>query len=215
LSERLAAYERLAVEGQHDLLHVRGSTVVGRTTDFLTLGDGSRVYYAEDLLAVVPADSPTARAAERSQKARKTANTWTVIGSVGMAVASAVALGLMLSDLDDPSTGLTTGAWIGLGGVIVGTGVGVFVPMHYNKVAHDEKVSAFATYDRSLRQQLALCVDGTRLVDCVGTGGGPPSLAPGPEQAPSPASADGGQVPEPAPAADGSDNPSPPGAEQP
>ena len=56
--------------------HVRSS----RQGDRYALGDGSRVYHAEDLLAVVPPDSPTAWAAERSRHARKVSYGW--LGSV-------------------------------------------------------------------------------------------------------------------------------------
>src|SRR5512141_694928 len=63
-AERLAAYQQLAPRGF-------GSFQNGHANDvgFLVLGDGTRVYFAEDLVPVVPPGSPTAIAGARHERA--------------------------------------------------------------------------------------------------------------------------------------------------
>ncbi len=54
----------------------------------------------------------------------------------------------------------------GVGLTIVGGGVGILVSNYYGSQVNDEKISAFATYDRDLRKRLDLCVDGIKIVAC-------------------------------------------------
>jgi uncharacterized membrane protein YedE/YeeE len=170
-TERLGAYERLSSRARQDTVTVATlwRLPVSRTTDFIALGDGSRVYHAEDLLAVVPPDSPTARAAERSRHARKVSHGWLGAVIAGTLVGTAfVYAGFASDDWDSAEDGLPTLTWVGLG--LAAAGSLSWIPqMYYARVSNDEKVSAFATYNDSLRKQLSLCVDGLRVIDCAKT----------------------------------------------
>ncbi len=175
-TERVGAYERLSSRARQDTITVATlwRLPVRRTTDFIALGDGSRVYHAEDLLAVVPPDSPTARAAERSRHARKLSHGW--LGAV--IAGTLVGTGLVYAGIDDwdpAEDGLPALTWVGFGFALAGS-LSWIPQMYYARVSNDEKVSAFATYNDSLRKQLALCVDGLRVIDCAETP--TPSAAP-------------------------------------
>ena len=170
-TERRGAYERLSSRTRQDTITFATlwRLPVKRTTDFIVLGDGSRVYHAEDLLAVVPPDSPTARAAERSRHARKVSHGWLGAVIAGTALGIGFVYAGLASDVWDPAEDrLATLTWIGLGFAAAGS-LSWIPQMHYARVSNDEKVSAFATYNDSLRKQLSLCVAGLRVIDCAET----------------------------------------------
>jgi hypothetical protein len=177
-AERLEAYERLSAAGQLDEVTLSGSgKEQGRTTRYMVLGDGRRVHHASDLIPVVEAESATARAAERSRSARQKRFALTAVGFGGAIVGTALA-SHALSDVSDDGVGPMF--WAGFGIVSV-VGVGGVLGGHYFRgVERDERVSAFATYDPSLRTRLDLCVDGTRVVGCSAEGE-PPALSADPE----------------------------------
>jgi hypothetical protein len=79
----LQAYERLRPR-QHDTLVTVTATkhVAVNETSSLILGDGTVVHAPEDLLPVVPEDSPTARAARAAVAARDRAHNWTFVGAL-------------------------------------------------------------------------------------------------------------------------------------
>jgi hypothetical protein len=56
--------------------------------------------------------------------------------------------------------------WVGVGLLVAGS-LSWIPQMYYARVANDEKVSAFVTYNDSLRKRLSLCVDGLRVIDCA------------------------------------------------
>ncbi len=149
---------------------------MAQSTNFIVLGDGRRVYHALDLSPAVAETSATAEAGRRSQAAARSANIWYGV-ALGVVCASAAMLAVSAAD-DTPGPGpLST---IGL--LTFGGGIGLtWVAISHSRVAHDERVSAFATYDRDLRARLELCVEGTRLVPCPA---GLPAVAPVPSDAP-------------------------------
>jgi hypothetical protein len=122
-----------------------------RQVDYLQLNQGERVYYPEDLLAVISRDSPSGRAAERSRDARSTANTLAGLGYGGIAIGG----GLMLSPVLSSSGGdfNMTPVYIGGGTMMLGLILGL-VASSYRGTANDEAATAFETYDSALRDSL-------------------------------------------------------------
>src|SRR5262245_19311480 len=78
LEERERSYESLRPLSMHEThtTYLRNGVPVGasRSTDYLQLQNGRRVYYAEDIQPVVAETSPAWTAAAQSQSARSTAN---------------------------------------------------------------------------------------------------------------------------------------------
>lgn len=169
LEQRVDAYADLQIAGQMDVITLQRGVPVSRTADFLVLANGSRIYFPEDLLAVVAADSPTARAARRSVSARHK-KWWWYGGGVAATIGG---LSLMAYDEGQRPDGTYEYGPAGSAGAalaLVGVLGGLFGFFYYNKQTNDEKVTAFTTYDRSLRRALDLCVDELRLVDCSDAG---------------------------------------------
>lgn len=168
-AERLAAHERLfaradAVSG------IRGAM----STEYLILGDGTRVYHPEDLIPAVDAASPTARAAARSAAAAEAARrrqskvdvAW-YVATAGMLIGTSLLIAGVASD--DGTTLATTGTGLiigsGLGGVTAGWLLaGDLRERHVE--AKEERVSAFATYNSDLVKRLELCEQGDDVVPC-------------------------------------------------
>jgi hypothetical protein len=135
-----------------------------RSTDYMQLANGGRVYYPEDLLPVVPDDSPPAKAAHASRSKRDTAGMLT-LGSVLSVAAGAV---LVILPLTQSSQGHVNGTPIlfGLGLAVFG-GAGFGIASHFvSESAQDEAATAYETYDRSLLDRLNLCAQGDALADC-------------------------------------------------
>jgi hypothetical protein len=153
LPQRQAAYADLRPLSSHGTITFRGAAHVSTTTDYLQLAGGQRVYHAEDLLAVVPAGSPTATAAEASASSRSLATILRTVGVVTMLAGSGISLA-GVADTDDQTL-----LYAGIG--VLGLGLLVFllggVPAG---TANDEKNTAFQTYDAALRERLDLCGDG-------------------------------------------------------
>jgi hypothetical protein len=170
-AERIAAHERLfaradAVSG------VRGGTM---RTDYLVLGDGTRIHHPEDLIPVVDAASPTARAAAKSAAASESWRRSRSKGIVPWYVAGAgigVGTVLMFSGIhsDDGMALTLSGTGLMLGSLIGGLVAGLIVEGDAGEryaEARDERVSAFATYNDDLVKRLALCAQGGDIVPCA------------------------------------------------
>lgn len=169
LAERQRSYERLRPAGtsQRIIVTTTDNSVSSSTHTSVILANGQTVHHAEDMLPVVAADSPTAEAARRHAYHRKRASIGYTLGTIGLLVALGSVAIPIIEGIDEQPTGGGPDIWwpgvIG-GGVafLVGSGVA-----YYNgSRARDAKIAAFATYDESLRQNLAVCVEGTRIVDC-------------------------------------------------
>ena len=157
---RLAAYQALSPRGFGSFQNQHGNDI-----GFLVLGDGTRVYFPEDLEPVVPAGSPTAQAGERHKTAWQRAKHWFKIGGVGFAAAIAIPSIALLTMHDDRSrTEVMLG---GAGaGVVVGY-VGLFGGLIDLVESNGERASAFLTYDDALRAELHLCIAGLEVYDCA------------------------------------------------
>jgi len=159
-ADRLAIYQQLAPRGFGSFQNRRSNDI-----GFLVLGDGTRVYFPEDLAPVVPAGSPTARAGRAHVGAWARAKHWMKVGGIAFAssvIVPAVALATM--DDSDRRTEIMIGG--AAGGFVVG--MGSFIAGAINLVdANGERASAFLTYDDALRAELRLCVSGLEVFDCA------------------------------------------------
>lgn len=170
LAERQRSYERLRPAGtsQRVIVTTTDGSVSSSTHTSVILSNGQTIHHAEDMLPVVAEDSPTAEAARRHAYHRKRASIGTTLGTIGLLVAlGSVAIPIAQHVDDSPRSGGPDIWWPGVigGGItfLVGSGVS-----YYNgSRARDAKIAAFATYDESLRARLAICVEGTRLIDCT------------------------------------------------
>jgi hypothetical protein len=178
------------------ITYLKNGVPVGaaRTTDYLQLKGGERVYHPEDLLTVVKEDSAAAAAAERSAESTDTANTlqgwgWgvTLVG-IGIMGSSLLFIedgtpdeyGVSTPDYSGMWTAMTIGGVVTLGGVIIN-----LVGGSHRRQANDEKATAFELYNQALAQRLDICADGNALVPCAQRGSDRSSM-------PSQAGSDGG-----------------------
>jgi hypothetical protein len=176
-AERLAAYERLFARGDED---ARARET--RTPDFLVLGDGTRVYHAEDLAPVVAPDSRTARAAARAARAserlesnRSSMDTFLLAAAIATAASLAVGAGGVALDNDAMAIGGLGGSGVGIlamliGPVVIGRGNRELV----SRVGAGRR-AAFSAYNQDLRKHLELCAVGTVVKACAPP---PPGAAP-------------------------------------
>ena len=191
LPERMAAYERLRSTG-YQQTHVTtvnrwgAATGTTRTTDFLQLASGERVYFPEDILPAVGPNSPSGIAALESQASRGAARAWSIV-SIGALVAG---LGVMLSSLafisdeGDSDTAITL---LLAGGGVAIVGSLLLIPVYVNNAnAADEATTAYELYNSSLAGNLALCERDGSVVDCNAPAPPPAAVAPGPTAPPAP-----------------------------
>jgi hypothetical protein len=197
-AERMVAYERLFSRGAAGTAVVSSGQVAAASTDYLILGDGTRIHHVDDLLPVVPADSPTARSAQRGKEAAQRAQGWSYASTAGLV--GAILVGFVVPSLlyDDLEKEVSVGLIAGTIGIAV-TSVFIWQGSLAGAEANDERVSAFATYNTDLRKQLDLCVDGTRLIPCAAATPHPAAPAM-PAPAPAPPQPTAPPVPAPAPA---------------
>lgn len=209
LPEREAAYESLRPRAEADTVVLRNGQQIAQQPKFIMLRDGTRVYRAEDLGAVVPPQSPTAQAGQRSKRAGDRIHTWQIAGYVILGAGVATSLISAATFPKPGDDGFNKHLGLASAGIVVG-GLGLAVTV-FGMLAHagefaDERATAFALYDEDLRKGLDLCVAGTSIVACSPAGAAerkpgapipfPSAPVPDPE-APVP----GPAAPEPSPAA--------------
>jgi hypothetical protein len=165
---RVEAFDKLKGISYHSTtittVGVYGGASTGHSTDYMQLANGERVYFPEDILPVVPEDSPSAKAAEASRSKRDTTRTltWLAIASVA---AGAV---LAITPIATAHNGNVDGTIVlgGLGLAILG-GAGFGIAAHFvGESAEDEAATAYETYDAGLAQKLNLCGREGQLNDC-------------------------------------------------
>lgn len=164
LQEREESYESLRPVSMHEThtTYLRNGVAVGasRSTDYLQLENGTRVYYPEDIQPVVSETSPAWLAAGESQSARATANTVSAIGIGGMVVGGGVMLAPIFSH-DPEGTINMTPIYIG-GAIMIAGAICQLVSTSFRSTANDEAATAFETYDSGLRDRLNLKAPKTR-----------------------------------------------------
>jgi hypothetical protein len=166
----LFSHLRVAGESEERSTQCNGNGTCSTTvTHAITLGDGTEVYYADDLLPVVAVDGETAREAHRAAAARKRKNIFGGIGlgSIGGGIGLAYDGFLRRGNLDE---GL-----IGVGLAVIGGFVGIIAGGVYSNVEDRHQRAAFAHYRDELARQLALCVNGMAMVPCETNTPGAPS----------------------------------------
>jgi hypothetical protein len=162
---RVQAYEQLRPLGSLTVVTTYHGQPTDVHPDHLQLASGQRVYHVEDLEAVVPPDSPTARAARESRAAARKVRTWGTFSLIATAVGTSLMLSaIAVADPDNTRPAMTL--VLAGGGVAIAGAVMLFPMMVYRKRANDAKHTAFLTYDSSLRRHLHLCVDGMKLISC-------------------------------------------------
>lgn len=120
--------------------------------DFVELANGTRVWAPEDLRPLVPIDSVVARSAMRSVRARRTAETLRVVGSLGL-IAGFVAASAGLLRSDDDSRPRMIG--FGLGAM--GLGLAMHISSRYAKQSEEDAAQeTYSHFDEALRTQLAV-----------------------------------------------------------
>lgn len=169
IESREAAYEQLKPISYHEthITYLQGGMPVGaaKQVDYLQLADGRRIYYPEDILPVVPEESPAALAAESSRSARTTSRTLQAFGIGGWVVGTSLMVAPLLSTPEPDGSRDLTLLYAGLG--VVGVGSIVYlVAMPFRSDAHDEAATAFETYDAGLRDRLGICSPTDRSPEC-------------------------------------------------
>jgi len=165
---RVEAYSKLRPLSYHETTTWMAGDLLGTTTerhvDYLQLAGGQRLYYPEDILDVVPLDSPAARAASDSRSNRQLGNGLQLGGAAALTAGIALAL-FSLFTVDASGNVNTTPLYFGLG--ITGVGLGLFTAAHFvGNSAADDASTAFETYEPSLRKQLDLCLEDEQVHDC-------------------------------------------------
>lgn len=153
--ERLTAYD--------DLHPIEYKTVTSQKTGYtdvvsLDLNNGTRVKLPEDLLPLVPADSP---AAQSMREARDHRHTNQLLGFGGY---GALVGGIILA-----LAGAGTGSKVlGYGGLGIAIGGGICLPFANRQAdkANAATARAYEQYDDGLRRKLDLCEEGERVVPC-------------------------------------------------
>jgi flagellar basal body L-ring protein FlgH len=167
LQSRVAAYDRLKGLSYHSTTITTYGPYGGSTshaTDYMQLASGDRVYYPEDILPVVPDDSPAAKAADASRSKRDTTRTLTWLAVASVAAGAVLAITPIATAHDGNVDG--TPVFAGLGLAILG-GAGFAIAAHFvGESAEDEAATAYETYDAALLQRLNLCPNGSSLGDC-------------------------------------------------
>jgi hypothetical protein len=150
LQERLDAYARLAPASNTRASPIRQS----RYSNHLELSDGTKVYWATDLLPVVPEPSRTAIAVQNGTSGIKTARTMTIIGGVATGVGSI----LVIQGLRQPGGSslkipfIAGGLLVDVGGIVTGA-----VALTKASKAGRDLSGAFGTYNADLRKRLEIC----------------------------------------------------------
>ena len=166
--DRVAAYSKLRPISYHETKTVMSGDLLGvmtqRKVDYLQLAGGQRVYYPEDILEVVPTDSPAGRAASDSRSSRKLSSGLQLGGAASLTAGVALAL-FSLFTVDTSGNVNKTPLYFGLGFSL--GGLALLTGAHFvGNSAADEASTAFETYELSLRQQLDLCIEDDQVHGC-------------------------------------------------
>ena len=125
---------------------------------FLELNDGTKVKLPEDLLPLVPPDSPAAQSMRDARSQRHTNHLLALGGTVGL-------LAGIITALAGAGMGSKPVAYGGLGVAIGGV---ICIPLT-NREANKMNAStarAYEQYDDGLRRRLGMCEEGGRVVPC-------------------------------------------------
>ncbi len=158
--ERLAAYERLRAISMHEthITYMRGNVAVGaeRRTDYLQLEGGERVYHPEDVRPVVREGSPTWRSIDDYESSGNVITGLLIGGFVAVGAGTAISTAALVTNDGD---GVPPLVWAGVG--VGGAGIIALAILPFIvQLQNDEKATVFETYNKSLIDNLDLCVVG-------------------------------------------------------
>jgi hypothetical protein len=137
-----------------------------KQTEVLILRNGAQIWYAEDLLPVLPAESAAASAAREVASARRSMKRTGRIGML-MFVGGFVASMVGFANENDPL--MYSGLAVTLGGL----GAGAYTFVYERRISRKTR-EAFDHYDEGLAANFAVCVNGMAVVPCEFSGGLPP-----------------------------------------
>jgi hypothetical protein len=163
--ERSSAYQRLRPTSVHqnDILDGDTCVAIDARDHSLRLADGTPVHQGAELAPLVDDDSPTATAVRRERHHETWRQRLLVAGVASLATGAAVTLASLFGAEDEPGPVFYSGAGLAAAG-----GVAAIVSLQFRRRAVDARLTAYRTFDASLRSRLGVCVRGTRLVDCDG-----------------------------------------------
>lgn len=171
LKARQAAFEELRPRSEVEIESgLKGGIPVSvlRTSDELTLANGTHVYYPEDLRPVLPANSFAAREAERATSRTTTAGILDVAGVVLLVAGATIAITPFFATREDDSVS-TQPIYIGTGLAVLSIPV-FLLSSSQRRQARDAKANVFEAYEAALRQRLGLCPVGGEVGPCPGPG---------------------------------------------
>jgi hypothetical protein len=162
---RSAAYQRLRPTSTHqnDILDGDTGVAIDARDHGLRLADGTHITQGAELIPLVDAGSPTATAVRRERRHETWRQRLLVAGVASLATGAAVTLASLFGAEDEPGPIFYSGAGLAAAG-----GVAAIVSLQFRRRAVDARLTAYRTFDASLRARLGICVRGTRLVDCDG-----------------------------------------------
>lgn len=156
LNERVRAFKDLAPESGVQTTFFRNGVQVGTLLNSVMLADGTRVEDPRDLLPAVDATSPTANYIRSFETKSTTASVAYTIAYVGFAAGlGVVLLPLLLPRTSFDSTPILIGFGVGAGIALLSM-IPLIIGMFSAGRAHQDRLSAFQTYPRSLQRRLAL-----------------------------------------------------------
>ena len=151
-AERVAAYRDLSISNGQQTTYLRNGVPQGTSTDFVMLGNGTRVVDARDLMPLVLPDSPTAKYLgdidARVERGRSNRPIWALVG-LGL-LGGGIAL---LAAVDGVTPAVTGVVGITFGSLIL---LGSAADPASAALGCADRTSAFMTYNRSLQQKLGL-----------------------------------------------------------
>jgi hypothetical protein len=159
--QRVAAFKkyRQAGEGVEIISNCGIGGCKSSTTDLLLMGDGTEIRYAEDLLPLLPSDSPAASAARDVDTARRKSKR---LARIGMLMFGGCFIGSMVafSEENDPLMAL------GLAGALGGFGLWIASSFIYDGEINRKTKLVYEGYDQGLATKLDVCVNGLTVVPC-------------------------------------------------
>ena len=158
--ERNAAYERLRPVSHEETISitVHKGTLSTWSSRSLILANGDTVHDASDLQPVLAPNTVTARKIRDYESAKKHQLIW---GGISVLIAGAA----LVISRDEIYVSSEERLAVSMG-TLAASLCPLAVSFGFAFSAKSHKAAAFATYDRSLRETLNLCVRGDRLIDC-------------------------------------------------
>jgi hypothetical protein len=183
-AQRVAWFDAFAAESERTVTTVtcQKFSCTKSIEKSLTLGNGTRIDHAEDLLPLVRADSISARHMHDARRATVRGHVWRWV-ALGTALGGlATALVLDHEGVIDDRTALVIG---GTGAVF--SLFSYFAARDELTVATDAAGRAFESYTKDLADRLQVCVRGMQLVPCEdSTTGSPDDDSPPPVESRAP-----------------------------